>query len=135
MPWESAVEGAIGLVSEYIEDPDKKAELMTRTVEAMLASKTTKTVDALVKLAYASQMITKGLIRPLFSVGVFIYGLSNPDVIAQLHELGAVGDLAIAGIFGSAPLWGYSRHKEKNQVASSSKPVSSSSDWDESWDD
>lgn len=115
MPWESAIDNASKLISEYIEDPDKKAEITARTIEAMLNNKTTKYVDAIVKLAYASEAIMKGLIRPVFSIGVFIYGLDNPDVIVRLHEMGAIGDLVIGTIFGAAPAWGYSRHKEKNK--------------------
>lgn len=127
MPWTSAIDGVSGLISEFIEDPDKKNEIVTRTIEAMLASKTTKFVDALVKLAYASEQITKGLVRPIFSIGVFIYGLSHPEAIKQLHELGGVGDLAIGAIFGSAPLWGYSRFKEKQKRIE----VEEEYDWEE----
>ncbi len=117
MPWESAVESATGLISEFIEDPDKKAEITARTVEAMLGSKTIKYVDAIVKLAYASEHLMKGLIRPSISAFAFLYGLFNPEVLKSLHELGTVGDAGIAAMFGSFPMWGISRHKEKQAKA------------------
>lgn len=117
MPWESAIEGATGLISEFIEDPDKKAEITVRTVEAMLNNKTIKLVDALVKLAYASEMLMKGLVRPGISAFAFLYGLFNPEILQTLHELGTVGDAGIAAMFGSFPMWGYSRHKEKQAKA------------------
>lgn len=107
------IEGALGIGMKYLESQDKKEQLALDTVKAMLESKTYKFVDALVKLAYASEQIMKGLIRPVFSCGLFLYGLLNPEQLVKLHELGTVGDMGIATIFGAAPAWGYSRHKEK----------------------
>lgn len=108
--------GILSLGMKYIESKDKKEQLALDTVQAMLNSKTYKAVDAVVKLAYASEQITKGLVRPLFSCGLFVYGLMNPDVMKQLIELGTVGELAVGGVFGSAPAWGYSRYKEKQSA-------------------
>jgi len=124
MPWESAVESATGLISEFIEDPDKKAEITARTVEAMLGSKTIKFVDALVKLGYASEALMKGLVRPSISAFAFLYGLFNPEILQSLHELGTIGDAGIAAMFGSFPAWGYSRHVEKKeQTKAKSEPA------------
>lgn len=113
MPWESVIDGVTGLISEAITDPDKKAEIAYKTIEVMLQNKTVKFVDAVVKLAFASEQIIKGLVRPVFSLGIFAYALYDPDILTKLHALGAVGDMGIATIFGSAPAWGYSRHKSK----------------------
>ena len=117
MPWESAIESATGLISEFIEDPDKKTEAATKLAESLLNNKTIKFVDALVKLAYASEMLMKGLIRPSISAFAFLYGLFNPEVLQSLHELGTIGDAGIAAMFGSFPAWGYSRHVEKKEKA------------------
>ena len=116
------VEGVLNVGMKYIESKDKKEELTLKTVESMLNSKTYRFVDAIVKLAYASEQITKGLLRPLFSIGMFIFGLLNIDIMKQLIELGVVGEAAVAAIFGSAPAWGYSRHKEKVKKAESVFP-------------
>ena len=110
------IESALGIGMKYMESQDKKEQLALDTVKAMLTSKTYRFVDALVKLAYAAEQITKGLLRPMFSVGMFIYGLNNVDVMKQLIELGIVGEAAVGAIFGSAPAWGYSRHKEKQKA-------------------
>ena len=120
------ISGALKLGSELIEDKDKKTEYAFKTMDAMLTSKTYRLVDATVKLAYASEQITKGLIRPIFSAGLFIWGVLNPDDLAKLHELGTVGDMGIAAVFGAAPGWMVSRHAEKKVKAEKSKI-----DWDE----
>ncbi len=120
------VTGALKLGSELIEDKDLKAQLAADTVKAMLASRTYRWTDALVKMAYASEQITKGLIRPLFSVGMFVYGVTNPDKMQELHALGTVGDMGIAAVFGAAPAWGMSRHGEKKIKAQKSQV-----EWDE----
>ena len=109
------IEGILGMGMKYMDSKDKKEQLALDTVKAMLESKTYKFVDATVKLAYAAEQITKGLLRPAFSIGMFIYGMTNIDVMKQLIELGIVGEGAAAAIFGSAPAWGYSRHVEKKK--------------------
>lgn len=102
---------------KFIEDKDKKAEFASKLADTMLNTQTYKWVDALVKLSYASEQIIKGLVRPLFSVGIFIYGIANPEILTTLHNLGTVGDMGIATIFGAAPAWGISRYKEKQKKA------------------
>lgn len=109
------VAAALSIGKELIEDKDKKADLAYQTMDKLLASRTYRLVDAVVKLAFAAEQITKGLVRPLVSCGMFVYGVLNPDVLQQMHALGAAGDLGIAAMMGSAPAWGYSRHKEKQK--------------------
>lgn len=109
------VESLINVGSKFIEDKDKKNEFAVRTMEMMLESKTYRWVDGIVKLSYAAEQITKGLLRPVFSIGVFCYALINPEILEQLHALGTVGDAGVAAILGSAPAWGYSRHTEKKR--------------------
>ena len=116
------VSAALEIGKELVEDKDKKSELAFQTMEKMLDSKTYRWVDGLVKLSYAAEQITKGLIRPLASVGMFVYGIANPDVLTQLHALGTVGDVGIAAMFGSAPAWGLSRHAEKKKKAPKKEP-------------
>jgi hypothetical protein len=112
----SVIESILSLGMQHLENKEKKEQLAFNTIEAMLQSKTYVFVDALVKLAYAGEAITKSLIRPAFSCGLFIYGLLNPEQLVKLHELGTVGDMGIATIFGAAPAWGYSRHVEKGKI-------------------
>jgi hypothetical protein len=116
------IESALGIGMKYMESQDKKEQLALDTVKTMLESKTYRFVDAVVKLSYAAEQITKGLLRPLFSIGMFVYGLTNVDVMKELVELGLVGETAVAAIFGSAPAWGYSRHKEKAKKISKDDP-------------
>jgi len=111
----SIVDAALKIGAELVEDKDKKAELAYSTLDALLKSKTYAFVDALVKLSFASEQIIKGLVRPLVSTGMFVYGVLNPDVLAQLHALGTAGDIGVAAMLGSAPAWGYSRHQEKKR--------------------
>lgn len=111
----SLVDAALQIGKELVEDKDKKAELAYSTMEKLLSSKTYRWVDGLVKLSYAAEQIVKGLIRPLASVTMFVYGVMNPDVLAQLHALGTAGDVGIAAMLGSAPAWGVGRHIEKKK--------------------
>lgn len=119
------IDAALSIGKELVEDKDKRAELAFQTMNTLLTSKSYRWIDGLVKLSYATEQIIKGLVRPLVSTGMFVYGVLNPDVLAQLHELGTVGDVGVAAMLGSAPAWGYSRHKEKQK----------SKKEDTSWDD
>lgn len=116
---------------KLIEDKDLKQkyafetkEMVFKMMEVMLATKTYPWIDGLVKLAYASEVIIKGLFRPIISAGLFAYGLMNPDMLKQLHELGVMGDAGILGMFGMFPAWMKSRHDEKK-----TKPVVNDDDW------
>ena len=114
--------GLFKLGDKLIVDKDKKAEFAFKVQEMsqelafkLLDTKTYPWVDALVKLAYASERIIKGLFRPLVSGGLLVYALWNPDVLDKLQSMGAVGELAIAAIFGAFPGWMVSRHAEKKR--------------------
>ena len=121
-PWEIAGDfgqSVIGLISEYIEDPDLRMKMTVevqklehQSMSTLLTTTTSPLVDATVKLMYAFV----ALFRPLASIGVFIYGLSQPETIGQLYEIDqTMGTVASAGIFGAAPAWGISRHMEKTK--------------------
>lgn len=114
--------GLLNVGGKMIQDRDKQAEFAFKVAEMghelalkLLETKTYPWIDGLVKLSYASEAMIKGLVRPVFSAGLFIYGLSNPEVLQSLHEMGAVGDAGIAGMFGSFPTWMASRHIEKKR--------------------
>lgn len=110
------------LGGKLIQDADKRAEYAFKVQEmvqdfmkVMLQTKTYPWIDGLVKLAYAGEAIVKGLIRPAVATGLFVWGILNPENVAQLQELGAVGDVATAGIFGSLPAWGVDRGLDKRK--------------------
>jgi len=120
MPWESAAEGIIGLVSEFIEDPDKKAELNYKVKEMFLTSKTTPKIDAFVKLMMALRDVIIPMFRPLGSLGMAAFGaycLTNNIVLPEYIT---------AGLFGAPVAWGASRYKEKTEAMKYE---------DTSWDD
>jgi len=111
----SIVDAALKLGDKLIEDKDLKAELASKTMEQMLASKTYRWIDGLVKLSYASEQIIKGLIRPLGSMVMFGFA-----VYCSLH--GVVLPPMIHELLYGAPLgWGVSRHMEKSKKAGSPK--------------
>jgi len=102
------------LGDKLIEDKDKKAEyafevqkMSSGFMSTMLTTKTYPWVDALVKIAYASEAIIKGLFRPVLSavlVGFGIYfELNNIEISATVETI----------MFGSPVAWGASRHIEK----------------------
>ena len=128
----SILPGMFKLGGKLIEDKDKKAEYAFKVQEMaqslafkMLETKTYPWIDGLVKLAYASEAIIKGLFRPVFSCGLFVWGLLNPESIAELQNLDFGGDVAVATIFGAAPAWGVDRGLEKR------KKKQSTDAWDE----
>lgn len=107
---------ALKLGSEWIADPDKKAEYDTRSSEidnqfriALLQTQTNPFVDGAVKLIYG----IIGLARPVGSLGIFLIAVFNPDLLNQLHNLGWAGDTGIAAMFGAFPAWGVARQVEK----------------------
>lgn len=128
-----SVVGKIG--GKMIPDADKKVEFAFKLQEmtndfmkAMLAAKTYPWVDALVKLAYASEAIIKGLFRPVVASGLFIWGLANPEDVAKLQQFGVMGEGAIGVIFGSLPAWGVDRGLEKRRKAKK-QPVFEDEEW------
>lgn len=110
----SLIPGLFKIGDKLIVDKDKKAEyafkvqeMLFRSMEVMLSTKTYPFVDALVKLSYASEQIIKGLFRPVVSaamMGFEIYfaykGIDIPDVL----------DITLTAAF---PAWGASRYAEK----------------------
>ncbi len=107
-------------VQEVVPDKDKQLELTTKLMQHQLSFQqvliqqtTVPWVDATVKLLYALSDLFKQNWRPVVSAAAFIYGLLNPDLIKELHALGAGGDAAVAAIFGSFPGWMLSRHASK----------------------
>ena len=114
--------GLTRLADKLIVDKDKKAEFAFKSQEMthelslkLLDMKTYPWIDGLVKLAYASGAIVKGLFRPIVSAGLIGYALYDPTVIDKLHNMGTVGDAILTAIFGSFPGWMVSRHVEKKQ--------------------
>jgi len=116
------IPGLLKLGDKLIEDKDKKAEYAFRVQQMsqelafkLLDTRTYPWVDALVKLAYASTQIVKGLFRPLMSGALLVWVMVDPAMLERLAALGEVGQLAIAAIFGSFPGWMISRHQEKKR--------------------
>lgn len=114
------VGGLTSLASEFIEDPDKKAEFETRKYEieqqlliALSQQTTTPFADSTVKIITA----LVALARPIGSFGLFIFGLFNIELMQQLASMGTAGELAVGATFGAAPGWIASRHVEKVQKA------------------
>lgn len=105
-----------GLGGELIEDKDKKTEfafkmaaLAEKRMEVLMNQKTYPWVDGLVKLAYASEQIVKGLFRPVAS--------SLMLAVAVYFE---INDIKVSGtvetiLYGALPAWGVSRHMDKNK--------------------
>jgi len=114
----SLIPGLFKLGSELIEDPDKKTEFAFKTQELystlatkLLETKTYPWVDALVKLAYASEAIVKGLIRPLGS-----FALAGFAAYCQVKGI-ELSDAVATLLYGSPAAWGVSRHIEKREKA------------------
>ena len=109
----------IGLVSllpslfklgdKLIEDKDKKAEFANNIATKLLDTSTYKWVDALVKLAYASEAIIKGLFRPIGAACMMAFA-----IYAELTSIELSESIQVM-LYGSPLAWGYSRHKEKQK--------------------
>jgi len=121
--------GLFKLGDKLIVDQDKKAEYAFRIQEmandfakTMLAVKSYPWVDALVKLAYASEAIIKGLFRPIVATCMFAFA-----VYAETHaiELSATAETLLYGAF---PAWGASRHVDK-QRKKPKKPIEEDEEW------
>ena len=107
--------GLLKIGDKMIEDKDKKAEfafkvqeIAFKQMEIMLNNKTYPWVDALVKLAYASEQIIKGLFTPILTAVGFGFGL-----YFELNDV-AVSSTVEMVLFGSFPAWRVARQKEKN---------------------
>lgn len=108
------VPGLLKLGDKMIEDKDKKAEyafnvqrMYFEMAEKLLDTKTFPWVDALVKLAYSSTAIIKGLIRPVGSIAALGF-----VAYCELNgiELSPMVEAIMASLL---PAWGVSRYKEK----------------------
>lgn len=119
MPWTSLIDSISGLASEFIEDPDKRNELMFKVQqlefslrETLLTTKTNPWVDGFVKILIAFRDIILPMLRPL---GAFYLSYMGVDM-AQI-ELAAGDEISTlsAGLATAFPAWGASRHVNKNK--------------------
>lgn len=139
------ISGLFGLGGKLIRDKDKAAEFAFKIQEMahelalkLLETKTYPWIDGLVKLAYASETLVKGLFRPIGGFVLFMYGLNHPDLIEKLMNMGIIGQSAAGGIFGSFPAWIVNRGMEKrrDQKIKAQKATQSAADpFDTGYDD
>ena len=87
----------------------KVQEMAFKQMETLIAAKTYPWVDGLVKLAYASEQIIKGLFRPIASSCMFIFAMYCEMNAIELSET------VQALLYGAFPAWGVSRHVEKRK--------------------
>jgi len=117
------------LGGKMIKDQDKQMEYAFKALEMsnnlalkLMDTKTYPWIDGLVKLAYASESIIKGLFRPLGSaamLGFAIYAeINNIDLSAGVEAI----------LYGAFPAWGASRHVAKKDEAKS-KTIDFEDDW------
>jgi len=112
----SVLPGLFKLGDKMIEDKDKKNEYAFKVLEMtqemglkLLDTKTYPWVDALVKLAYASEALIKGLFRPIAAAGALIFvGYCEVQGIELTPTIEAV-------MVSLMPAWGISRYKEKQK--------------------
>lgn len=120
------------LGDKMIVDKDKKAEfafkvqeMAFKQMETLINAKTYPWVDALVKLAYASEQIIKGLFTPILTAVGFGFGiyfeLNNIEVSTMTETI----------LFGSFPAWRVARQKEKNAKIEKQKKEEELDPWDE----
>jgi hypothetical protein len=111
----SIIPGLFKIGDKMIADEDKKAEfafkvqeMAFKQMETLINAKTYPWVDALVKLAYASEQIVKGLFTPIMGAIGFGFGL-----YFELNDISISGTVE-AILFGTFPAWRIARQKEKN---------------------
>lgn len=116
----SIVPSLFKMGDKLIEDKDKRNEYAFKVMEMsndlalkLLDTKTYPWIDGLVKVAYASEAIVKGLLRPLGSLA--LAGFAAYCDINSIELSGAVETL----LYGSPLAWGYSRHQEKRKATNS----------------
>ena len=110
----SLIPSLFKLGDKLIVDEDKKAEfafkvqeMAFKQMEQLTNTKTYPWADALVKLAYASEQIIKGLFRPIASACMLVFAMYCEINLIELSD----GVQAI--LYGAFPAWGISRHSEK----------------------
>ncbi|MEW8420265.1 MAG: hypothetical protein AB2669_16575 [Candidatus Thiodiazotropha endolucinida] len=112
LPYESTINGIIGLGKEWILDKDKQIEfaykmreLNFKIAESLLSTQTIPWVDATVKIIYA----LVALFRPIGTALMTAFGLyahwKQIPIDTALH----------AAIDGAFPAWGVSRHMNKTK--------------------
>lgn len=123
----SLAPGLFKLGGKLIEDKDKKAEYAFKVQQMMhdlafklLETKTYPWIDGLVKLAYASEAIIKGLLRP---IGAAI--MTGFVIYAELNGIPLSGTVE-AVLLAAFPGWMTSRHVEKGKKK---KPEIEDDDW------
>lgn len=111
--------GLIDLAKEATDDKDKQMALTTQLMEAkmkmltaILQQQTIPWVDAVVKLAMASDQIIKGLWRP---VGSFAMAGFAGYCILNGIPIPAWADPVMAAMGMSPVAWGVSRYMEKRK--------------------
>lgn len=123
-PWESAIESVTGLISEFIEDPDKQAELRLKLSQSLLQTTTTPKTDAFVKILIAFHDIALPMLRPLGAAAMTAVGLyfqyKGIDMDAGLQAV----------VTGAFPAWGASRHINKQTEQRERTQRASLGDWD-----
>jgi hypothetical protein len=137
MPWTSLINSISGLAGEFIEDKDKRNELMFKVKElefslreTLLATKTNPFVDGFVKVLIAFRDIILPMLRPL---GAFYLSYMGVD-IAQ-GELAAGADVSAlsGGLAAAFPAWGASRHVNKKHEETEKTKRHIKEESDEPW--
>lgn len=123
-PYESAIESVTGLISEFIEDPDKAREFRFKLDQTLLQTTTTPKVDAFVKILIATRDIIIPMLRPLgaaamTAAGIYMHYKQIP-IDGAMHAL----------LDGSFPAWGTSRHINKQTEQRERTQRASLGDWD-----
>lgn len=116
LPWESAIDGLFGVLSEAITDKDLLAKLDVKRQEIdsairsqLLKTKTIPWVDALVKVMIAMRDVVIPLLRPAGAFAMTAFGM-------YMHYRGTPLDAVNQAVFdGAAPAWGISRHANKKK--------------------
>ena len=114
----SLLPNLFSLGGKMIEDKDKKNEYAFKVLEMshelslkLMETKTYPWIDGLVKLAYASESIVKGLLRPLGALCMTAFA-----IYADVYNIELSGTVETI-LYGAFPAWGASRHVEKSKKA------------------
>ncbi len=110
------IPGLFSIGGKLIEDKDKRNEFAFKALELtnvimlkMLETKTYPWIDGLVKLAYASEQIIKGLFRPIGAALMFAFG-----VYSELNQISLSEPIKYM-LFGALPAWGVDRGLDKRK--------------------
>ena len=111
-----AFKGLFGIVDQFVEDKDKKNELVFKMLELqnslniqLLQMKTVPWVDAAVKILFAIQNLVIPMLRPAGAAAMA--GFAAYCAMKGI-PLNPVLEAALAAAF---PGWMYSRHQEKTR--------------------